>query len=183
MTIDFHKYFRYDSNSPSGVVRSSPWKTGLNNQITMGEVGSAVGRFDNRYWRTTIGGSSYMVHKIILGLFGVDIPPDCEVDHINGDSYDNTFENLRVVSRSVNNRNRKKPTTNKTGHTGVSVRVDNKRGVTNYQVCWRDFVLGKQRSKVFPMTDKGFDDAIWYRHIMIMQQNASGAGYSDNHGK
>jgi hypothetical protein len=179
---DFHKYYKYDPNSPSGLARSVPWKTGLNSQTTRGEVGSCVGRFNNRYWRTTLYGRSYMIHKVILSLFGITVPDGCEVDHINGNSHDNTFENLRVVSKSVNNRNRKKPSSNKTGYTGVSVRVDNIRCVTTYQACWEDFILGKQRSKSFPLTDQGFEDAIWYRHIMILKQNALGAGYSENHG-
>lgn len=32
---------------------------------------------------------------------------DCEVDHVNGDALDNQRDNLRVVTRSQNNQNRK----------------------------------------------------------------------------
>jgi hypothetical protein len=45
--------------------------------------------------------------------------PDGFIDHINGDRADNRIENLRVVSRAGNNRNRKRPNVNTSGVIGV----------------------------------------------------------------
>lgn len=53
---------------------------------------------------TWIDGRSVMLrmHRVVLGYSGSE-----DVDHINGNSLDNRLKNLRVVSRSVNSRNRK----------------------------------------------------------------------------
>lgn len=44
-----------------------------------------------------------LVHKLVMIAFGEDRPyPELEIDHINGDSLDNRFENLQYVSSSEN---------------------------------------------------------------------------------
>lgn len=71
------------------------------------------------YARRTIkdtNGKKYNVymHRLITGASrGV------EVDHINHNKLDNRRENLRISSRSENNRNRKKQRNNTSGHKGV----------------------------------------------------------------
>lgn len=45
--------------------------------------------------------------------------PNFQIDHVNGDRSDDRIENLRDVTSSENNKNRKKPNTNKTGVIGV----------------------------------------------------------------
>lgn len=54
------------------------------------------------------------VWKLAYGAF-----PDGEIDHINRDPSDNRLENLRVCTRSENNRNRRTYSTNTSGHKGV----------------------------------------------------------------
>ena len=57
------------------------------------------------------------VHSLIVG----DIPSGHHIDHINGNKLDNRRENLRVVSASVNQANRKRLNKNNTsGMRGVS---------------------------------------------------------------
>lgn len=56
------------------------------------------------------------LHRTVVGM----IPKGMHVDHINGDTLDNRRENLRVVGRDVNNRNRVAGSKNsKTGILGV----------------------------------------------------------------
>ena len=44
-----------------------------------------------------------LVHKLVMIACGEDRPyPEWEIDHINGDSLDNRFENLQYVSSSEN---------------------------------------------------------------------------------
>jgi len=45
--------------------------------------------------------------------------PDCDIDHVNHNRYDNRIENLRTVTRALNNKNRPKSPDNKSGTTGV----------------------------------------------------------------
>ena len=72
------------------------------------------------FGKVSLGGKkqkTITLHRVIVGM----IPDGLHVDHINGDPLDNRRENLRVVGRDVNNRNRVAGQKNsKTGVLGVS---------------------------------------------------------------
>jgi hypothetical protein len=53
--------------------------------------------------------------------------PDAEIDHINGDSADNRWCNLREATRSENCRNTRAPSHNTSGFTGAYWANDRKR--------------------------------------------------------
>lgn len=59
---------------------------------------------------------SIMMHREILGLKYGDRG---HTDHINGNTLDNRRENLRVVTYSQNNMNRRMPRNNTSGHKGL----------------------------------------------------------------
>jgi len=59
----------------------------------------------------------YYVHRIVAEVFLPAPTENCIVDHINRDRMDNRAENLRWVSRSVNNMNRTIETKVRPGHT------------------------------------------------------------------
>lgn len=106
-----------------------------------------------------------------------------EVDHLDGNSLNNSVENMRLVSHSVNSRNQKQRTTNYTGYTGVHFKV---AGENTYAIAqWRD-LCGKQQSKRFSCKKLGlleaFAMACAYREKMIAELNNLGAGYSERHG-
>ena len=65
--------------------------------------------------RTTVN----LTHLILL-LRGVEIPDDMVVDHIDGNSLNNSSDNLRIVEQKINARNRKKHTNNTTGYNGIT---------------------------------------------------------------
>ena len=48
---------------------------------------------------------SLRLHNAILRLHGIDVPKGLVTDHINRNSLDNRFENLRVVTQAVNVKN------------------------------------------------------------------------------
>lgn len=56
------------------------------------------------------------IHRIINNT-----PEDLSTDHINGDGLDNTRLNLRTVTKLGNNKNRRIPSNNTTGHMGVKL--------------------------------------------------------------
>ena len=69
-------------------------------------AGSSVGSVDSYgYLQTSIDKKAYKVHRLVWILCKGDLP-DGDIDHINHDRTDNRIENLRVVSRAENSRNR-----------------------------------------------------------------------------
>lgn len=74
----------------------------------------------NGYIGIRIDGVRYLAHRLAwLLIHGAW--PQGEVDHINGNRYDNRIENLRDVPRSLNQQNQTRAqSSNKTGALGVS---------------------------------------------------------------
>lgn len=87
-----------------------------------------------------------LLHRILL-----DAPPDLEVDHISGDTLDNRRSNLRLVTKSQNQQNRRgaRPDSS-TGVRGVR----HLKGRYSYWVAYLQ-VDGRQHRRVFPHTDDG----------------------------
>ena len=83
-----------------------------------GKVGSKVGYFDDRYYKTSIYRKKYFLHRLIFLWHKGYMPKTC--DHINGDKTDNRIENLREVTLSQNNHNRRINKNSTSGVKGVS---------------------------------------------------------------
>lgn len=67
--------------------------------------------------RYALSGHNVPLHRMILGLTKGD---DTEVDHINGNQFDNRRANLRVCTRSENMHNKSAMRNSSTGIRGVS---------------------------------------------------------------
>jgi hypothetical protein len=62
---------------------------------------------------------NYVAHRIVWKMVtGKEPPPN--IDHKNGDGYDNSWANLRVADQTKQNWNRRIPKSNASGHKGVS---------------------------------------------------------------
>ena len=70
------------------------------------------------YWYINYGGTQYMAHRLIWKYMTGEEPN--EIDHINRDRSDNSWDNLRSVTHKQNSRNQKKRVTNTSGFNGVS---------------------------------------------------------------
>lgn len=72
------------------------------------KIGDAAGYMkDDGYMRVRCRGGQYYVHRIIWEMHNGPIPKGMEVDHVNHVRTDNRIENLRLVSRLENCKNRK----------------------------------------------------------------------------
>ena len=100
--------------------------------------------------------------------------PDHEIDHINQDRADNRIANLRDVPRSVNARNARRPSTNKTGYSGV-VLVPKSGKYRAYGQSF-DPATGKDHVHL-GMFD---DPAEAYKSVLAYRATR---GYSENHGR
>ena len=70
------------------------------------------------YIRVRVNGRLQLAHRVIVAMTYGKWPIG-EVDHINGNRSDNRIENLRVVTRAENFRNKSRYASNKSGVTGV----------------------------------------------------------------
>ena len=68
------------------------------------ETGKSISR---GYLQVGIAGKNYPVHRLIWEAFNGPTHDGMEIDHINRIRTDNSLENLRLVTHTQNNRNRK----------------------------------------------------------------------------
>lgn len=122
-----------------------------------------------KYSKISISKAHYYSHRIAIIMSGFDLSTDQEVDHINGDGSDNRIVNLRVVTRSENNINKRMMSTNKSGVTGVSFLNREKKWRARISKGGKELTLG-----VF----NNFDDAVKARRVAEVK-----LGFHENHGK
>lgn len=85
-----------------------------------------AGSLDNTgYIHIMLNGKKYLAH-ILVWLYCFEELPVAELDHINGIKHDNRLDNLREVTRSQNNMNRKVLKSNKLGIKGVRKQANGK---------------------------------------------------------
>lgn len=89
------------------------------------------------YVKVSINKSMFYAHRIIYIIFNGSIDGDLEIDHINGNGLDNKIENLRLVSRVENLKNRRRCSINSSGFNGVSFDKKSKK--------WHSYINTKNR--------------------------------------
>lgn len=116
------------------------WKVSNRRKIRAGDEAGGIKQNPidgKRYLTVGILHRRYRAHRVAVLLMTGAFPAG-EVDHINGNGLDNRWCNLRVVTRSENSRNMRRPENNKSGAIGVHWRADCRK--------WRAFIKidGKQ---------------------------------------
>lgn len=126
-----------------------------------------------------------MAHRVIWQLHNGFVAVDVDVDHINGVRTDNRIENLRAVTRAVNQRNQKLHKSNTSGIAGVCL-VSPGGGTSQRWIArWYD-TEGRRHEQGFSVNVYGGETAralaVAARGLAILELNNSGAGYSERHG-
>ena len=110
--IDFVKSrLRYDKDS--GVFT---W-TESRGSVKAGDLAKSVNSLG--YARVKVGGVHHLAHRLAWAFVHGSFP-ESEIDHVNGIKTDNRIENLRLATRSENQRNKGKLSNNKSGFKGVN---------------------------------------------------------------
>lgn len=100
------------------------WREKVADKVVVGSVaGNATGRRDVRI---SIDGVLYSGHRLAWAMMTGEQPPDL-IDHINGDTRDNRWLNLREASTSQNGANRTAQANSRSKMKGVHHYPDRKR--------------------------------------------------------
>lgn len=184
---DWDSLVEYSESSPSGLV----WKQDrLNCSSTqVAAKGDAAGSLSNLgYWVIPYKGKYYKCHRVVWIVFhNKPIDTNLDIDHINKRRSDNRISNLRLVPEILNRRNKKMLPQNSSGVTGVKW-WESKSGLwsSTYAVAQWQNLDGTRGTKKFSVKKHGllpaFILACEYREVMLKGLNASGAGYSEDHG-
>ena len=81
--------------------------------------GSIAGYAGDPYARIRIDGELYLAHRLAYLYMTGQWPPD-DIDHRNGRTKDNRWENLRPATRQQNMHNKRRPMNNSSGIKGVA---------------------------------------------------------------
>lgn len=104
------------------------------------------GKFGIKYYfKVYIFGDCFFVHRAIWVLMTGEQPK--EIDHIDGDSLNNKWSNLRSVNHVTNGRNQKMHSTNTSGTGGVTYRKDSDSWRARITVDDKSISLGTYNDK------------------------------------
>lgn len=93
------------------------WRVKKARWLNVGDVAGRIG--GNGYWSIKVDGRAYQAHRLAF-LWMTGEWPTQHVDHVDLDRLNNRWVNLREASRSQNQHNLPKFSTNTSGYKGVS---------------------------------------------------------------
>lgn len=176
---DYNNFFYIDTSSPSGLSRKV--FNGVDyNTNRPGNCGY-IAKYKNKVsgWRVKFKDKAPYVHRIVWEILNGAVPPNMLVDHVDGDVLNNKPENLRLVSSSLNSKNKSKYRNNTSGVVGV------KKYSRGYVASWVD-LEDNDKSKSFNAEIVGEEEAFRlaceFRLSMLSELNEQGAGYTERHG-
>ncbi len=89
------------------------------NRFAGKKAGTVVSKKKKSYLKININGRNYYAHRIAWAILSGNWPED-EIDHVNGNSLDNSKDNLRQVTRKENCRNVSLMPNSASGYCGVN---------------------------------------------------------------
>lgn len=177
--------YYYDETSPSGIRWNVDRFSGRGRVIAYRNDVAGTLACDEKYYNAYVDRKLMRVAKIIMLLHDIEVPEGYIVDHFDGNTKNNKFSNLRVISQLKNCRNRRKQYNNTSGTVGVTRKTD-KSGHSYWVARWQ-VEVGKRGTKTFSIflhgEDGAYNLAVDYRLNKIIELTKLGHGYTDRHGK
>lgn len=190
--FNLEEYFEINENSPSKIVWKAPrLYSGVLNFDRVGKPAGSIRTFNKgrqSYWCISFKGKSLFVHKIVWFLINKRISVNEDIDHIDGDSLNNSPSNLREVPAILNRRNARRKQ-NKDLPSGVYYeKLKSKKGTVLERFnCHITKLDGSIVKRNFSILKYGYDMAlklaIQWRTERINELNLNGAGYTERHCK
>jgi hypothetical protein len=182
---EIKEYITYDESSPS-CIRCIK-RTSKMSKVLEGSIIGTIDSYDG-YYKCTLFGVRYKNHRLIWWLFNGDIQDDMQIDHINGNRSDNRIENLRLVPRVLNMRNKSKNKNNSTGVSNIEyVEFYSPNGTLIRKFYVRMRMLDNtSKSKSFSCEKYGDEEAfrlaLEWKQKVFEERNAKGGCYTERHG-
>lgn len=118
LTYDKHTGILIWNYRPRSHFDSDRARNIINGKLARTEAGTTVNHRGKNYKSLGLNGKRYQAHRIIYLLVTGSWPPE-DVDHIDGNGLNNSWGNLRLVSRQENQKNMRLPSHNTSGTIGV----------------------------------------------------------------
>ena len=96
--MDYNEMFEYRDGKLYNKIHR-------NSRAKIGAQAGCLSNYD-KYYKVGINNKGVQLHRVIWEMHNGAIPKGLEIDHINRDRADNRIENLRAVTRSVNQHNK-----------------------------------------------------------------------------
>lgn len=162
---------KLDYNEVTGVFT---WKTregscGPFNKLYAGKPAGGFSEGDSKgYIRIRYKGKLIKAHRLAWAFMTGEFP-DTDIDHVDGDIQNNSWSNLRKVSRTENGRNQKRYSNNTSGVVGVYWSRSKSRYLAQIG-------SGKSRKHLGNYTDK-------FEAICARKSEEVRLNYHENHGR
>lgn len=108
------------------------WKKSCDYRVKVGDV--AGFEHSSGYVAVSVDSKLKLAHRVIWEMLRGEIPQNMEIDHIDKCRKNNKIENLRLVSRDENLKNKGMYKCNKSGVTGFIFNKQNSKWAANIRV-------------------------------------------------
>jgi len=190
-SYDFASWVKQDDTSPSGLSWIAPrLYSGKLKSDRIGTPAGTIREFNGRqsYYLVGLLGSNFFAHRVAYILKHGSIDPYNDIDHIDGNSLNNSIENLREIDPVINSRNSKKKNPNKALATGIYYEeLFSKKGLLLKRInAHASIEAGKVLKTNFSILKYGYDKALElalaWRATKMKELCERGFGYTDRHG-
>ena len=138
-----------DYNPDSGVFTWKVRRQGIKIGQSAGTLWIDKRNPDSKYYQIAINRKLYRLHRLAYFYVSSIDPMENQIDHADGDTLNNKFENLRLATHADNKKNQKKYKNNTSGFKGVNWDKKTKKWRARITVNNKKISLGYYNNKFY----------------------------------